>query len=81
MALEFVGIGIILALWIFEMNRNLSKDSTDKDYYKFLLAYIVGFAILAEYSVRINNMTLAFFFLLLAMVTLLEFAFVMVRRR
>jgi len=62
------------------MHNNLKKDHSNDGYYKFLIAYIIGFDILTFYSTTINNMFLAFFFALLALLTLLEFAFIMIKK-
>ncbi len=80
MAIEILGAIIVIAAWVYEMERNLKKDHAGDGYYKFLIAYIIGFDILTFYSTQINNMFLAFLFALLALVSLLEFAFVMVKR-
>ncbi|MCX6816015.1 MAG: hypothetical protein NT120_04150 [Candidatus Aenigmarchaeota archaeon] len=76
--IEIIGMAIILALWIIEMSRNLAKN-IDSQREKFLIVYIIGFFILASYSTGID-MKFAFFFLLLGLVSVLEFAFIMVKK-
>lgn len=80
MAIELLGIVIILAAWTLEMNSNLKKENASKDRYKFLMAYIAGFGVLTLYATQTNNIVLAFLFALLALIALLEFVFLMIKR-
>ncbi len=81
MAVEFVGVVIILAAWIVEMNENLKEKEHNKNRHKFLIFYIIGFLSLAYYSSQINSLVLTFFFGLLALINLIEFAFLMIKRK
>ncbi len=80
MVLEFLAAAVILTAWIFEMQKNLAQNQKDKKDPIFLLAYFVGFAVLAVYAVDIKNVFFEFLFALLALLTLLEFAFIMIKR-
>lgn len=75
MVLEFLGAALLTAAWIFEMQRNLRKP--EKDYSRYLLVYFIAFLVLATYSVEIKSLVFEFLFAIIALLTLLEFAFIM----
>jgi hypothetical protein len=81
MVVEFLGVCIVLVAWILEMHRSLKKKEVDRDRYKLVIVYVIGFLLLAYYSAQINNLLLVFFNGLMALVALIEFAFELIKRK
>jgi hypothetical protein len=79
MTLEIIGMAVIIVVWLLDMNRRLKNP--DMGYYRFLLFYIVGFGVLGAYFAQNNNTAFAFFFIILALVSILEFAFMLSKRK
>ncbi len=79
MVLEFLGMAIILVVWSLEMNEKLKKKDIDNQHYKFIVLYIIGFLVLSYYFSQTNNLVFAFFFGLMTLISLIEFAFVMIK--
>ena len=80
MVLEIIGAFLVLIVWSLEMNENLKKK-TENSHYKFMIFYTIGFLILSYYSSTINNIVMVFFFGLMSLISLIEFAFSMVKRK
>ncbi|MBI3190455.1 hypothetical protein HYZ41_02000 [archaeon] len=81
MVIEFVGAFIVLVTWIVEMHKSLKKKEVDKDHYKLMIVYVIGFLLLAYYSAQINNILLVFFNAFMALVALIEFVFEIIKRK